>query len=119
MITMNDDVRALWIKALRSGEYKQTKECLNDGVGYCCLGVLCDIYQKQHPDTSSWINATNPREFQVRGFDEHEYEVDTTYPPLLVGKWAGLEYKDMVALGELNDDRCFTFNQIADIVERD
>lgn len=39
-----------WIKALRSGEYKQAKNELRslggtDGevLGYCCLGVLCDI----------------------------------------------------------------------------
>lgn len=37
-----------WIKALESGEYKQTKGCLrkklkDDTLGYCCLGVLEDI----------------------------------------------------------------------------
>lgn len=29
-----------WVKALRSGEYKQGKECLgNKDNGYCCLGI--------------------------------------------------------------------------------
>jgi len=37
-----------WVRALRSGKFKQTKEKLrketNDGkVGYCCLGVLATI----------------------------------------------------------------------------
>jgi hypothetical protein len=32
-----------WVKALRSGKYKQTKKTLKDENGYCCLGVLCSI----------------------------------------------------------------------------
>ena len=37
-----------WVEALRSGDYKQTKETLKGelpegGVGYCCLGVLAEI----------------------------------------------------------------------------
>jgi hypothetical protein len=38
---MPKKLKAEWIKALRSGEYKQTKEvlCNNEG-GFCCLGVL-------------------------------------------------------------------------------
>lgn len=38
-----DNWRAKWIKALRSGEYKQTTGALRDNEGFCCLGVLCDI----------------------------------------------------------------------------
>ena len=33
-----------WVKALRSGEYKQTKLSLSDDVGYCCLGVVCKVF---------------------------------------------------------------------------
>jgi len=36
-----------WVAALRSGEYKQTREQLYDGKGYCCLGVLCKITGKK------------------------------------------------------------------------
>lgn len=32
-----------WTKALRSGEYKQTKEFLHHNDGFCCLGVLLDV----------------------------------------------------------------------------
>jgi hypothetical protein len=36
--------RKLWVEALRSGEYKQTKEALKrKSGGMCCLGVLCDL----------------------------------------------------------------------------
>ncbi len=36
-----------WIKALRSGKYKQTKDHLRDSDGYCCLGIGCRIFKKE------------------------------------------------------------------------
>lgn len=36
-----------WVKALRSGEYKQTQSQLHDDTGFCCLGVLCDLHRKK------------------------------------------------------------------------
>ena len=33
---MNDNMKKV-VKALRSGEYKQTKETLQDENGYCCF----------------------------------------------------------------------------------
>lgn len=44
---MNPEVKAKWIDALTSGEYSQTKRCLRDKNGYCCLGVLTDLYIKE------------------------------------------------------------------------
>ncbi len=32
-----------WIKALKSGKYKQCKHQLCNGVGYCCLGVANEV----------------------------------------------------------------------------
>jgi len=32
-----------WVKALRSGKYKQGKEYLKREDRYCCLGVLCEL----------------------------------------------------------------------------
>lgn len=37
-----------WIKALRSGQYKQTQLELRNGDRFCCLGVACDLYRKEH-----------------------------------------------------------------------
>jgi len=39
-----------WINALISGNYQQTKGCLRNDFGFCCLGVACDI-----KDNSSWV----------------------------------------------------------------
>lgn len=33
----------LWLQALESGEFKQTKSCLQDCIGHCCLGVAADV----------------------------------------------------------------------------
>ena len=41
-----EEARALWVKALRSGEYKQTTGQLRKDDGHCCLGVACDLYGK-------------------------------------------------------------------------
>lgn len=45
---MDAQLKAKWVRALRSGEYKQTTGVLRrtdtPGLdGYCCLGVLCDL----------------------------------------------------------------------------
>lgn len=41
------EVRQLWVKALRSGEYKQGRTRLRTKDGkYCCLGVLTDLAVK-------------------------------------------------------------------------
>ena len=43
--------RKLWVEALRSGKYKQTKEALKRKTGgMCCLGVLCDLAGVQWRD---------------------------------------------------------------------
>jgi len=40
---MTPELKALWLNALRSGEYSQTYGTLKGGAGYCCLGVLCHV----------------------------------------------------------------------------
>ena len=45
---LKKNVKKAWVKALRSGEYKQGKErlCRQNAEGeleFCCLGVLADI----------------------------------------------------------------------------
>ena len=47
MSKMNPEVKAKWVAALRSGEYKQVEGALKKGIGFCCLGVLCDLYAKE------------------------------------------------------------------------
>jgi hypothetical protein len=37
---MNEQIRRRWIKALRSGKYKQGRRYFEKDNRYCCLGVL-------------------------------------------------------------------------------
>jgi hypothetical protein len=37
------ELQEKWLKALESGEYKQTHHRLHDGEGYCCLGLACVV----------------------------------------------------------------------------
>jgi len=41
---MNPELKAKWVEALRSGEYKQGSNRLLTADGrYCCMGVLCNL----------------------------------------------------------------------------
>ena len=43
---MNKQVKIAWLKALRSGKYKQGRGWLKVGDAYCCLGVVSDLAVK-------------------------------------------------------------------------
>jgi len=43
---MDKTIKAKWIKALRSGRYRQTMDYLENEGAYCCLGVLCKVQRK-------------------------------------------------------------------------
>lgn len=79
-LIMDQDVKAKWVKALRSGEYKQARGMMRvDGdtegeYGYCCLGVLCDLYANQFNDDFDYVVGGN-------------FETDTL--PAEVAEWAG------------------------------
>jgi hypothetical protein len=42
-LEMNPEIRARWVAALRSGEYRQGDGHLRMGDRLCCLGVLCEL----------------------------------------------------------------------------
>ena len=48
---MNKRIKKLWVKALRSGKYKQGRGRLRRRSGsvvtYCCLGVLCEVAKSE------------------------------------------------------------------------
>ena len=107
---MNQQVKEKWLSALRSGHYKQTQNYLYADNGFCCLGVLCDLYGKEH--NVEW------------NFDEdgnyYRFQDETGSLPLSVIEWAGVGSHNPsipgTSLVELNDTGS-TFNQIADFIE--
>ncbi len=129
---MKPEVKEAWVKALRSGEYKQTKGFLKDDEGYCCLGVLCDVYDKQEVSLgeSRWEVVPEHKgllygeETVVKG--HYRYQDQPEILPYDVKEWAGLKSRSPSfvddtqvnkTLAVLNDDG-YTFNQIADVIEK-
>ena len=109
---MNQQVKEKWSSSLRSGDYQQTKSYLRREDGFCCLGVLCDLYIKENNEEWNLANSGNKYEFQDRA---------ATLPPSVM-KWAGLRSSNPYigngtqTLGGLNDTG-YTFNEIADLIE--
>lgn len=65
---MNQELKRKWVKALLSGKYAQTRGELKDRRGYCCLGVLRDVADKNdtrtnEEDYGSLLSKTQLREF--------------------------------------------------------
>lgn len=105
-----------WVRALRSGKYKQTKHVLTrlkkDGVpqSHCCLGVLCELAIKSGVSVNITPNTTDKSQ---------RYDGKDGVLPPSVQKWAGLtscdgtfEHTDLTSL---NDDGK-SFKTIADII---
>ena len=107
---MNPRIKAMWIEALCSGEYKQAKDALHPADGFCCLGVLCDLYIRER--CINWAGS------EWRGIMRgHE---DENLPPE-VQEWAGLadaetENPDPLGLSMKNDDGV-PFSEIATLIE--
>jgi hypothetical protein len=75
---MDKKLKAKWIKALRSGEYKQGKGVLRSGTGkdasYCCLGVLCDVAGKRVQEGQLYPTLKHQIEFGL--YDKTELKHD-------------------------------------------
>jgi len=125
---MNEAIKTKWVAALRSGEYAQTTEVLRNGNGYCCLGVLCDLYSR---DTGvEWYVPNDYDDCTMHGHDGTL--------PMEVRLWAQIphdvgayvavsksydEGEDTIvdhslSLTELNDSWEYNFHQIADVIEQ-
>lgn len=106
--TMNERIKKLWINALKSGKYKQTRHQLRRGDEFCCLGVLCDLHSKETGD--KWDLKSQPK-----------YGSESEALPQNVINWADLssinpDFGPMQTLAEANDGDA-TFEEIAQIIE--
>lgn len=80
----------LWVDALRSGSYTQTKYALDKYDGFCCLGVACAVAEehgvsviregsrisgsslRQQPDVQDWLGLKSTcGEFLSEDGSEH------------------------------------------------
>ena len=123
---MKADIAKKWIKALRSGKFKQAKHKLKrvdsrGGESHCCLGVLCELYQQAH--------KRKLRE-RTRGIVSEFAGKDATLPPSVM-RWAGMRTDlgeiahhpcpdnafALLTLAKLNDTGS-SFKQIAKVIEK-
>jgi hypothetical protein len=98
--------RKLWIEALRSGKYQQTKSQLTDRMGHCCLGVACIVAGKTNREIEDDNNLDN--------FPEVMDFFGLRYPE---GEYGGYPEVDGSSLVCHNDDDDNTFDEIANIIE--
>jgi len=145
---MKKRVLTKWLKALRSGKYKQGRGtlCQTDKKGnesFCCLGVLCDLYQKEQKRNkkrglkvetisaeNSMVGVLAPKPASIKSYDD----CDGTLPNKVI-KWAGFReynsdgeflyskesYPELINLNDGNSDlkiKGRSFSKIADIIEK-
>jgi hypothetical protein len=111
---MNPQIKQKWVDALRSGDYKQTQHRLHNEYGFCCLGVLCDLYGKEN--NVEWeINEDSGK---------YMFQDKVGVLPFSVIKWSGIADSgppgnDQMYIGTLAalNDGGSTFNEIADLIE--
>ncbi len=110
---MLKSIKNKWVKALRSGKYKQGTGQLRseNGMSFCCLGVLATIvdpYQKTWEPTNGYFaDEESPGKW---GLSIHEVQAQ------LLGK-GGLGVGVAQKLGKFNDNGK-SFKWIASYIER-
>lgn len=110
---MDKELKDKWVKALRSGYYKQTTGILCRGGSHCCLGVLCELLKmKRYP-------IKEPRDD-----DTYSYSSDGRDTTECIGELSGavlarieLDVKNMSRLIHMNDVEGKSFGEIADYIE--
>ena len=97
---MKNNIMKKWVKALRSGKFKQgvgtLKQFNNRGQAqHCCLGVLCELYndemKKNHKKTIPVKTVKGSYDYSF-GFVRFGNSTDML--PEKVRKWAGMKSHD-------------------------
>lgn len=103
---MDAQLKAKWVKALRSGEYKQGRHYLRSNEHFCCLGVLCNLV-----DPSKWTHT----DLEFARYRGQEY-AHSSFPPAEVARQVNLTHDDQDHVASMNDEGK-TFAEIADYIE--
>ena len=108
---MKEEIKDIWVAALRSGKHRQAKGTLHVyRGGYCCLGELCELAVQ-----AGVIDVPIPVQNRWE-FDHH-----TGNLPPSVMRWSGIRdrcgaIRKNLCLSVLNDNGK-TFAEIADIID--
>jgi hypothetical protein len=113
--------KKLWLAALRSGKYGQTRGNLASPrlKKMCCLGVLCDIV-----DPEGWGDVVIHKGSEGSRKRVRLYDGKTGIPSMAIWKKAMAPEKDgrvfilaQGSLASMNDEDKFSFAEIADWIE--
>lgn len=105
---MDKKLKTKWLKALRSGKYRQGGCYLKNGRKFCCLGVLADIQgAKWHSNSLTYTEV--PEIKNINPGWQHDM--------LTPREAGGLRTSVMKTLATMNDDGK-TFKEIADYIEK-
>ena len=149
---MKKKIALQWAEALESGEYSQITGELREidasgqTVGFCCLGVLCNLHAIAHPkiaatqtDPDLYLGKSTTLPQEVRewaGMDgpdgtftigmwvyedddkESKVESNVQFSKLSTSAAMSLTPRRVNSLIALNDDLEFNFNQIADVIRK-
>jgi hypothetical protein len=127
---MNIEIKAAWVRSLRSGEIQQGQKKLHREDGsMCCLGVVCDLAVKAGIIPAPVLITKD----QTSGGAHFSYEdgegTESNYLPAKVQEWAGLDYRpqaegfmlpdnELPYLDSMNDSGSYDFYMIADLIEK-
>lgn len=108
---MNPEIKAKWLEALRSGNYKQgTGRLRKADNSYCCLGVLCDVI-----DPTKWMNTEDTYHCYGYRIDDPQFHVYSALSDNQL-KEIGLPSYDMWELIRRND-RSSSFTDVIKYIE--
>ena len=114
---MNPQVKEKWIDALRSGKYEQGSEKLRSVTGYCCLGVLCDLYSQENNQEWEFHGAFEEQNTQPT--DYWYFDGESEFLPDSVREWAGMQCKNPSVRVDVTEDESeddwFYHDEIADL----
>ena len=126
---MKPEVKALWVEALRDGGYSQGTNFLRTPTNeFCCLGVLCDLYDSHRRLCGAepgWEVEDDMNAAPEEGRQKWEFLGVGRALPNEVVAWAGLTENDPIVeghhLSRYNDGSAAEpgrdFYAIADLIE--
>lgn len=120
---MNPEVKEKWIEALRSGRYTQADGRLRTRLGYCCLGVLCDLYNH-----NGWVDGGEDKTDTLSRFkfQDADGNLSSSYLPAEVQDWSGVSMRGDLPTSESDElrttlatmnDNGRSFEEIAQVIE--
>jgi hypothetical protein len=123
---MDAELKAEWVKRLKSGDYAQGQERLRSedldsenkqAAEFCCLGVLCDILGER--GAGAWngdMFALDKGMFPAHSQYDEDYDLEGELSPAVL-EHVGLSNDVQQDLIHKNDTDHWGFDEIADLIQ--